>query len=468
MTTHHADVIVIGGGVAGLTAAVRSSQLGLSTLVLEKLSEDRYVCNSRLTGGVFHLALNDINQAPEVLVDAIMKSTGGAADAALARLMARNAKPVVSWLQSLGIRFIRGADPWHSFVLAPPGIAALGRQWEGRAGDVLLRTLESKLTAAQGKILRGHAAFELIMEDSRCTGVRAHSGDGLVECFGKAVVLADGGFQASLDLLEKHISPNPSQVVQRNARTGMGDALRMATQVGAASSALGGFYGHVLSRDALTNDVLWPYPWLDELLKYYLMVDKQGKRFADEGCGGVYVANQIAALPDPAGTFVVCDEEGWQTAGKERFLPPNPNLTKAGATVICANSITELAQQTEIDPAGLEASIAAYNRALNSGKLHELTPPRTTEKAPARPITKPPFYAIPAAAGITYTMGGVRIDDGGRVQNTGGSPIAGLYAAGSSTGGVEGGPRVGYVGGLVKASTTGYICAETIHSEVML
>nr|MBF0682639.1 FAD-binding protein [Pseudomonas sp.] len=320
MTTHHADVIVIGGGVAGLTAAVRAGQLGLSTLVLEKLQEDRYVCNSRLTGGVFHLALNDINQPADTLVDAIMTSTQGTADPALAHLLARSAKPVVSWLQSLGIRFIRGADPWHSFVLAPPGIAALGRQWEGRAGDVLLRTLESKLNAAQGKILRGHAAVELLMDEGRCVGVRAQCADGPIDCLGKAVVLADGGFQANLELLAQHISPNPSQVVQRNARTGMGDALRMATQAGAASSSLDGFYGHVLSRDALTNDVLWPYPWLDELLKYYVMVDKQGKRFADEGCGGVYVANKIAALPDPAGTFVICDEAGWQTAGKERFL----------------------------------------------------------------------------------------------------------------------------------------------------
>ena len=455
-----ADVIVVGGGIAGMIAAVRCGQRGLRPVVLERLTDDRYVCNSRLTGGVFHLALNDIRKPQEELAQAVMDATGNTADPTLAKLLARSAKPVVDWLQSLGIRFVRGTDLWQTFVLAPPGIAALGRQWQGRAGDVLLRTLEARLTELGGKVLRGHEAQRLVMEAGRCAGVEVKTLNGAATFRSRAVLLADGGFQSNKEQLARHISPKPEEVVQRNAGTGLGIGLRMAREVGAATSDLGSFYGHVLSRDALKDDSLWPYPWLDELLKYYIVVGDNGRRFADEGRGGVYIANMIARRSCPASTFVICDEEGWQTAGQERFLPPNPNFEKAGATLLRASSLRDVAALAGIDADALEAEVAGYNAAIDAGALQGLTPARSTSKVPARPIRRGPFYALPAAAGITYTMGGILIDGQARVLDHNRHPIPGLYAAGSTTGGIEGGPNTGYVGGLVKASTTGFAFAE--------
>jgi fumarate reductase flavoprotein subunit len=460
MQIQEADVIVIGGGIAGLCAAVRSAQQGLKVVVLERLKDDLYVCNSRLTGGVFHLALNDVRKTPDELVQAIMESTANTADPDQAYMLASNAKPVIDWLQSLGVRFVRGVDPWHSYLLAPPGIAALGRQWKGRAGDVLLRNLEDKLTGWSGQVRRGCEARRLIMESQRCVGVEADTPQGPVAFRSKAVVLADGGFQADKDKLAKHITPHPDKVVQRNAGSGLGACLRMAQEVGAAISDLSGFYGHVLSRDALTNDNLWPYPWLDELLKYFIVVGLDGRRFADEGRGGVHVANVMARLAQPDSTFVICDEPGWQTGGKERFLPPNPNFEKAGATVIRADNLADLAAKAGIDAAALQAEVAAYNQAIDSSTLESLKPDRSTRKCPAHPIRTGPFYALPASTGITYTMGGVLIDAHTRVRTPSGGTIEGLYAAGSTTGGVEGGPNGGYVGGLAKAAITGFVCGE--------
>jgi fumarate reductase flavoprotein subunit len=359
------------------------------------------------------------------------------------------------------MKFVRGADPWQSFVLAPPGIAVLGRQWQGRAGDVLLRTLEARLTELKGAILRGHEVIRLVMDGPRCVGLEARTSAGDFRFDAKAVVLADGGFQANRErLVAAHITSRPDKIVQRNAQTGTGACLQMAQEVGAAISDLSGFYGHVLSRDALTNDMLWPYPWLDELLKYYVMVKRDGTRFADEGRGGVQIANRIAQLPEPDETFVICDEPGWQTAGKERFLPPNPNFEKVGATVIRGSTLAEAAGKAGVDVEGLQRTIDLYNAAIGKGELQNLVPTRTALRVPAKPISIGPFYVLPAAAGITYTMGGILIDDHGRVQAKTGSPIVGLYAAGSATGGLEGGPHVGYLGGLVKASTTAYACAE--------
>ena len=101
-----------------------------------------------------------------------------------------------------------------------------------------------------------------------------------------------------------------------------------------------------------------------------------------------------------------------------------------------------------------------------AGELARLTPPRSTPKAPALAIAKPPFYALPIVPGITYTMGGIRIDGHARVLDRQGRPMHGLYAAGAATGGLEGGPRIGYVGGLVKSGVTGLRAAEHIASRL--
>lgn len=464
MNKLNCDVAVIGGGIAGLISALRCAQAGKSVLVFERQTADRYVCNTRLTGGVFHCAMTDIRTPEDELFDIILNATDQAADPALARLVSRNAKHAVNWLQGLGIRFVRGsADPWHSFVLAPPGIAQLGRHWEGRCGDVLMRTLEAELSRHQGKVLRGHEAKELIMDGSQCCGVRVAVADGsVIEVASQAVVLADGGFQSNNAMLKEFVSPRPESVVQRNAGTGIGTGLRMAIAAGAAVSDLRSFYGHVLSRDALKNDQLWPYPWLDEIAKRYLVVDAAGRRFTDEGRGGVSIANDIAHLAHPDATAVICDEDGWNGPARERFLPANPNLEKAGGTVVRASSIRELATMAGIDPDGLAAEVECYNAAVDSGQFADLQPARSVRKFSALPVRKAPFYAFPAAAGITYTMGGVLIDDLCRVKSKQGGMIAGLYAAGSTTGGLEGGAHAGYVGGLVKASVTALRCAEHI------
>jgi predicted oxidoreductase len=78
------------------------------------------------------------------------------------------------------------------------------------------------------------------------------------------------------------------------------------------------------------------------------------------------------------------------------------------------------------------------------------------------PLNKPPYYAIPLAAGISYTMGGLEIDAQARVISRDGTPLPGLYAAGSCTGGIEGGPLGGYIGGYLKAVSTALLAADAI------
>jgi fumarate reductase flavoprotein subunit len=93
--------------------------------------------------------------------------------------------------------------------------------------------------------------------------------------------------------------------------------------------------------------------------------------------------------------------------------------------------------------------------------LQKLNPPRRADRHKPWPIKTAPFYAMPICTAITNTMGGIVVDGGARVLDTAGKPIPGLYAAGSTVGGLDGGPHSGYFGGLIKA-TIGLIAAETL------
>ena len=284
----------------------------------------------------------------------------------------------------------------------------------------------------------------------------------------RAVVICDGGFQGNLPLIGRHITPAPEKVKQRGASTGVGDGLRMAQEAGAAITDLRCFYGHVLSRDAFTNDRIWPYPQLDELGCAGIAVDEKGLRFADEGRGGVFLANNIARLADPLTVHTVFDHAVWEGPGRNARIPANPNIVRVGAAMHQASSIAELAGRMGVPAAQLEQTVNEYNAALAAGRTGSLTPPRSTGPItgnlpiPTMPIVNPPFYAVPVCAGITYTMGGIFIDGQCRVVRRAGGVFEGLYAAGSCTGGHEGGPVAGYTGGLGKAMTFGWHAGNCI------
>src|SRR5262249_6830848 len=125
----------------------------------------------------------------------------------------------------------------------------------------------------------------------------------------------------------------------------------------------------------------------------------------------------------------------------------------------------------------LHATVAAYNQAVTAGAGAMLSPPRTSgrmfgesrsagKRVDVAPIVQPPFHAIPLAAGISYTMGGIAIDASARVLGQDDTPLPGLYAAGSCTGGVEGGPLGGYIGGYLKAVGLGLIAGEDIAAPI--
>ncbi len=463
------DVVVIGGGLAGLVAAGRAAQGGLRVAVLERGTVEPYACNSRYSGGILHIAFHNIREPVDALRGVIDAATGGKADPELARAFAANAARVVDWLVDEGVQFMTvGNIAYQQWVLAPRRPLTPGLDWKDRGADVAMRLLESNLKKRGGEILRGTAATNLVVEGGRVIGVEAQKGDAKLRLDARAVVIADGGFQSNLKLVRENISRQPEKLMQRGAATGVGDGLRMARAVGAATSELTDFYGHLLSRDAFNNDLVWPYPQCDELGVAGIVVDASGRRFTDEGRGGVSVANAIARLDDPLGACAIFDEQVWQGPGKNARIPANPLIAEAGATIHKAATLAALAQAIGVPADRLERTVGEYNKAYAAGTLAALVPARSSKPIagnapiPTMPVTTPPFYAVPLCAGITMTMGGIAIDADARVIAQSGGPIQGLYAAGSCTGGLEGRGGAHYLGGLIKAAVFGLLAGDHI------
>ena len=457
----HFDLISIGGGFAGLCAALRGAELGLHTAVVEAGADNGYLCSSRWAGGIFHVSYHDVKLGRDELVAAINRQTSGEAEPSLAAAIAEDAGRTVDWLASQGADFVQGSPiNWHRFTLAPPRAAAAGQDWRDRGPDRMIDRLRHRLEERQGRMFLGTRAEALRSIDGRIIGIDVRRGEETLTLLARAVVIADGGFPGNAELFQRHIGPRPDLVLMRHAGTAIGDGMKMAEAAGASLVNLDRFYGHLLSRDAMENEGLWPYPQIDAVATAAIVVDRGGRRLLDEGLGGISITNDLARLDDPLCGTVICDAPMWETAGKAAQIPPNPQLTAGGGTLHEAETLGELADIAVLPAQALVETVASYNAAIHESRLGALSPKRSTRSGQPRAIETAPFFAIPICAGITNTMGGIAIDGHGRVKRPDSSIITGLYAAGGATGGLEGGGALGYVGGLIKACVFGLRVAE--------
>lgn len=479
-TANDADVLIIGGGLAGMSAGGRATLAGLKTIVIEKGDEEDYICNSRIAGGVFNLAHSDPMSPPDVLREAIAGDTEGYANPQLAAAVADVAAEAMTWLRAEGAKFVRVQRPNSSarWSMAPPRPARPAsllkkENYKGRGPDYALRCLTKGFKERGGQMRLGVRAQDLLFENGSCAGVKAIEGGREITLRAPNVLIADGGFQANVDLVGRFIAKKPRELTQRNARTGMGDGLLMAERAGAKLTPCDRFYGHLLVQESITNEELWPWPTLDTIASNAIVVNMAGRRFLDEGLGGIPLTNMIAQLEDPLSATVIFDHPIWDRIGKLEHTPPNPLMVNHGGTVTSADTIEQLAIKVGIDAAGLRATVDGYNTAIERDTIDKLEPKRSpgrmfatlrssNQRMPVAQLKTAPFYAVRIRPGITYTMGGIAINDRAEVLDQSGKPMPGLYAAGACTGGLEGGPIAGYIGGLNKALTLGFIAARSV------
>jgi len=457
------SLIVIGGGMSGLVCAVRAAELGAEVLLLEQGEGERYPCSARSSGGIFHVSYHDMKADPEELVRVLQTAMQGDLNLDVARTVAGTAGRFIDWLGEQGAAYTDESPiDWHRWSMAPQRPPSGGMVWNDWGPDLTLRALVARLAERGGRMLQGARVGDLIFEGGRCIGVTAATPAGIERFTADATVIADGGFPANPVMIKQYIGPNPDRMVLRSAGTARGDGIRMAERAGAALVKMDRFYGHLLAYAGLNNPGLWPYPQLDTVASAGLVVRPDGRRFTDEGPGGIWLSNEIAKLEDPAETVAIFDRDIWEGPGRQTLCPVNPNAVERGAVLHRADSIEELAAKAGLPVAALVETVHRYNAAVADGEADRLDPPHSPYQGRLWPILKPPFMAMPLAVGLTNTMGGIRIDGDCHALRADGSAIDGLYAIGSATGGLEGGGTIGYGGGLAKAGTLGLHAAEVI------
>jgi fumarate reductase flavoprotein subunit len=283
-----------------------------------------------------------------------------------------------------------------------------------------------------------------------------------IELRARAIILATGGFSANKELVKKYIGPHADQCKLRGSKQDTGDGLRMAIAIGAKAVNLKYFYGHLISRKALTDDRFWPYPRLDSFVDEGILVDRSGQRFVDEGRGDVAVANELARSNDPTGAVLIFDRETWDAAKDDTFSnlvktpAPNPWLMDNDGEIFSGATIADLARTLAVNSVNLVETVKAYNRTVESGACHSLSVARTGKPK----LLRAPFYGLKVVPGITFTMGGILVNGHAEALDESEKPIQGLYAAGDAIGGLMGGYRGGYTGGLMQAVVTGILAGE--------
>ena len=363
------DLVVMGAGLAGSVSALRAAELGLRVVLVDAADDPTAGGNTALSGGSLHVATVPMTAPASELRRRTGVVTGDLASPELADAFAQNSGRALAWLLWNGIRAEKPtpAVSWKT-VLAPIRRQDDANGWPDKGPQVALRRLHLALRRRRGTVLTGTRITELKMAGHRVTGVKTIEGASIAA---SAVVLADGGFQSNAELRKRFIGPAADQLFIRGSKSGQGDALLMGIDAGAQTVNMRSFYGRCLHREAITNDRLWPMPFLDDLLMYGVLVDRGGRRIVDEARGGIWAANALARSPDPAGAAIVLDRSGWEAAyGRSGYSgsggsgqpPANPEIEIRGGTIHRAEDLSALAAKARIDPRGLEQTVTDTRR----------------------------------------------------------------------------------------------------------
>ena len=472
-----ADVIVVGGGGAGLSAAIAACQNNAKVILIEKTA--LLGGNTIRAGGPYNAVDPERQANVQPASEAAMKSLerllkvspkndlhkkyqdqlqkeldaykaqktnhlfdclalhilqtydGGdyAGKIEFIEKMCSESLNAAEWLESNGL-------VWRdTIVTVPGGLWPRAHVPQNAAGSDYINT-NKKLAEKMGvEIILNCKGESLIKKDGRITGVKAVQSNGTQVILNakKAVVLASGGFAASKEMRKKYNSLLNENLGTTNNPANTGDGITMAEKVNA--NLIGMEYIQCLPLGNPETGGL--NGWIGGIgVEYYYQVNKSGKRFmAEDGRRDV----MTKALLEQPGSFsyVIADSHVTFKDGKNLWGDDVEKLV-ADKKIFRADTIEDLAKQIGIDPAVLKQTNDAFNKAVEAGKDNEFGRSLFGQK-----MDKAPFYASPRMPTVHHTMGGIEINLDTQVLDKNGNVIPGLYAAGEVTGGIHGKNRLG-------------------------
>lgn len=431
------DLLVLGAGMAGLTAAARAASKGAQVVVVEK--SDRIGGAAVLSGAMFW-TLQSVPKLAYV--------TGGRPD--LLDVLLDGYRETVETMRARGIDVSPTVDVMNG---------------QGYLVDIVGYLQDCVL---QVEHAGGHMVFESTVEalcrdpGGRVTGAVVRHADGDVEVRAPWTVLATGGLQGNPDMRAFHIGPAARDMLLRASAASDGDGVRLGLDAGGGIAPNAGFYGHLIPEGTP-----WGEPRLFRALAQHhsshcLLLNEEGQRFCDESLFD-HVNNQEVLRQPGAHAMMVWDDVVHAAHVLQPFLKTHETVDKLqvaldhGAVAARFDTLDELAAWASahgFDGAAAVATIARYNHDL-AGDWHRLAPRRDDHRAPCLAA---PFTAMLVRPAITFSFAGLTIDADGRVIGADGQPVPGLLAAGADAGDVF---RTGYAGGLAQAAGTALAAART-------
>lgn len=419
------DVIIIGSGGAGLAAASEAARAGADVLLLE--SDARTGGSTALSGGVFYASGTSLQRAAGVVDSAddqfryYMNVNQHKLEAALVHRLCHDSAGAFEWLVSIGVNF-----PAENLYCSGVDKVRRGHRAAGHGAEIAA-ALEGSFSGRSVDIALNTRAERIVTEGGRVVGVQV--GGEVIRAPG--VVIASGGFGASPRLLAELYPTAARQagawyIGSRHCR---GDGLEMGRALGAE---LAGFdRGLLLMSPGISRD-LEPYlpPWL-------LHVNHEGRRFVDESTEYSVLAEVL--LNQTAGECFAIFDEAARAASRPVPAPTwaadrLAEYARAGK-LVQSETLEGLADSLGIRAETLATTITRYNASVEAG----LDDAFFKDSTHLRPVAKAPFYGARIRPDvICWTGTGLRIDREARVLDRADRPIAGLFAAGETTGGMFG------------------------------
>ena len=422
------DVVIVGAGGAGLTAAVRATQEGAKVLVLEKMP--MIGGNSlKASGGMncadtkFQAALDITDSGVEEFIEDTMNGGHQLNDPDLVRTMAENSSEAVDWLETIGAPLPKVAatgGTTHKYLHSPEDGSPVG--------SYLIEKLGEEADRLGIEIMLNTKATEILMEDGTAVGVKAEDSEHEYTVNAKAVIIAAGGFGANFDLMCS-FDPSLANAVTTNQPGATGDGILMAEAVGAATVDMDQIQLHPTVYQETSMLVSEKMRSLGSIL-----VNQEGKRFTNDLATRDAVS--AAELEQTGGYAYIIFDQNLVDQNKSAQEYIDLGMASQGETY------EELAANMGLEGDAINAFVETmdvWNQAVADGEDKEFG----RNNGMDADLSTAPFYAIKIAPGIHHTMGGIKIDTEAEVISTEGEVIPGLFAAGETTGGVHGGNRIG-------------------------
>ena len=408
------DVVVVGAGAAGLSAALEAQYAGADVLLLEKMP--MIGGSTMMSGGYILAAESPVQQEGNVagtwqdLADYLYETSEEQADKAMLDDMAQKSGENIAWMAEQGVDFDNEITKLHSSHEFAWGHAPAGKAHTSNGGADLTQPMADTFEAEGGEILLTTQATELITEGDKVIGVKAENQQGdQITVTAKNVILASGGFSGNEDMMAEY-HPYLKQVAYTGNTGNTGDGLRMAMDVGAKT---------VFHDSAIDLGVNSPtsYGYGEEFKG--LLVLPSGERFMDESLFH-FERTRILMDEDENTVWAITDQSN------ERV----EQAVEMG-TAFRADSLEALAEAAGLDAANLQQTVDAYNSAAHAGTDEEYG--KNAEFLAA--VEGPEYYALRYDMSTSGTIGGLLVNPKMQVLNENDEPIEGLYAAGEISNG---------------------------------